>query len=142
MTSPSQRTMEHMRHEGWLVGVVEKWNMHVGPEACLHCGARRGIRQDLFGFADLIGVHPIDNNVVLVQATSGSNVAARLTKILTTPEVRDRARLWLSHPGRQLTIVGWKKYAKALDRKYWRPRWLYVTLHDLKIRPETETPPV
>ena len=46
--TPTARTLAAMRREGWTVQVVERWNPH----------AR--IRQDLFGWADLLAVHPGD----------------------------------------------------------------------------------
>ena len=45
-STPTARTLATMRQEGWTVQVVERWNPH----------AR--IRQDLFGWADLLAVHP------------------------------------------------------------------------------------
>jgi hypothetical protein len=44
MSSPTQRSLRHMRDLGYLVAVVEHWNPH----------AR--IRQDLFGWIDLLAI--------------------------------------------------------------------------------------
>ena len=43
MSSPTQRSLQHCRKNGWIAGVVEKWNQY----------AR--IRQDLFGPASGAG---------------------------------------------------------------------------------------
>ena len=68
--SPTQRTLEHLRKEGWpLVQVVERWNQF----------AKRRI--DLFGFVDVVAFHP-ERGWLLVQATSGSNSCARIKKIV------------------------------------------------------------
>lgn len=61
--------------------MVEKWNPH----------AR--IRQDLFGFADIVAVKTPDvagwweSATLYVQVTSGSNHAARRTKLRALPAV-------------------------------------------------------
>ena len=66
--TPTKLTLRHLRAEGWpLVEVVERWN----PQA--------RIRQDLFGFIDVLAVGP--RGVLAVQTTSAANVAARVRKI-------------------------------------------------------------
>lgn len=66
-TSPTQRTLKHMRDKGYTCQVVEHWNQY----------AR--IRQDLYGFIDVLCLG--ENEVVGVQATSYSNVSSRVKKI-------------------------------------------------------------
>ena len=65
MTSPTQRSLAHLRALGYRVAIVERWN----PFA--------RIRQDLFGVLDLLAVK--DGEILGVQVTSGSNVAARIS---------------------------------------------------------------
>jgi hypothetical protein len=65
--SPTQRSLEKLRQEGYLCQVVEKWNPH----------AR--IRQDLFGIGDILAIR--DTETLLVQTTSRGNVNARIRKI-------------------------------------------------------------
>ena len=48
--SNNQRTLRALRQEGYICGIVERFNPYVG----LH-----GIRQDLFGFVDIIAIKPI-----------------------------------------------------------------------------------
>jgi hypothetical protein len=66
---PTQRTLEHMRELGYVCAIVEKWNPH----------AR--IRQDMFGFIDVLCVKGED--IVGVQACSGAggDSAERVRKI-------------------------------------------------------------
>lgn len=45
-TSPLQRSLKYLREKGFLVGKVEKWN------------AFAKVRQDLFGFIDLVALKP------------------------------------------------------------------------------------
>ncbi len=90
--TPTELTLKQLRKEGYLVAVVEKWNSHVG------------IRQDLFGFGDILAVHPMGKVFMLVQATTNSNVAARLTKSKAVPNLG----LWLMAGG-VFEVWGWVK---------------------------------
>lgn len=65
-TSPTQRALKHWRALGYVCAIVERWNPHVR------------IRQDLYGFIDLLAVKGED--IVGVQACS-TRVAERVTKI-------------------------------------------------------------
>jgi hypothetical protein len=65
--SPTSRSLEKLRQDGYLCQIVEKWNPH----------AR--IRQDLFGIGDILAIR--DTETLLVQTTSRGNVAARVRKI-------------------------------------------------------------
>jgi hypothetical protein len=73
------------------------------------------VTRDFCGFADIIAFSA--DQTAAVQATSASNVAGRVAKI----EAEPRAWLWLQDPGREIWVVGWKRYATAVDRKFWRP---------------------
>ena len=68
-TSPLSRSKALLQDEGYLVAIVEHWN------------AFARIRQDLFGFLDLLAIR--ENEIVGIQVTSASNVAARVKKIST-----------------------------------------------------------
>ena len=107
-TSPTQRSLKNLRGRGWTVGVVEKWNAHI------RC------RQDLFGFADLLAFHEtVDCQLIvaLVQTTSGSNLAARRTKILAN----EYAQRWMRLGGKIL-LHGWAKRGPRGKRKVWTLR--------------------
>jgi len=66
-TSPTQYVLRELRKQGYLCQVTEHWN----PFA--------RIRQDLFGFVDVLAIK--DGETLAVQATSRSNVPARVRKI-------------------------------------------------------------
>jgi len=91
--SPTQNTLKKLRSEGWLVAVVEKWNPHAN------------IRQDLFGFIDLLAVRGTET--LAIQATSDPNVSSRVKKI--------KSEKLLLHfnavreAGWQVEVWGWKK---------------------------------
>jgi hypothetical protein len=92
-TTPTQRSLALLRKQGWTVAVSERWNPH----------AR--IRQDLFGFLDLVCIGP---TIIGIQTTSGTNVAARVRKILDTPA----ARQWLE-AGARVIVHGWRKLSNG-----------------------------
>lgn len=89
--SPTQLTLRHLRANGWpLVEVAEHWNPHAG------------IRNDLFGFIDVIAVRR--GETLGVQCTSATNVSARVRKIAEHPNV-DVVR----EAGWTLHVHGWVK---------------------------------
>lgn len=111
--TPTARTLAFLRSDlGMQAGVVEKWNPH----------AR--IRQDLFGFADLIACSPA-HGIVAIQATSGDNVSKRIAKIRNEP----RAVRWLESHGR-IWVVGWSKKGPRGKRKLWTPRIVEILRAD------------
>jgi hypothetical protein len=120
VASPTSRSLNYCRDQELIAGVVEKWNPH----------AR--IRQDLFGFIDLIVID--DEGIIGVQATSGSNAAARVKKILAEP----RARRWLEARCR-IEVWAWKK--KKIRRGGTAFRWVLekrpVTLEDFDLGSES-----
>jgi len=103
-TSPTQRSLKLLRSQGYLVAIVEHWNSYVK------------IRQDLWGFADLLAVRGDD--CLLVQTTSGPNVSARIAKIQAEP----KAALWLQSSNRRIVVHGWRKVGARGKRKLWECR--------------------
>ena len=102
-SSPTARTLALLRQEGWTAQVVERWNPYAK------------VRHDLFACIDVLA---INGSVVLgVQATSGSNVSARLSKIASLPS----AALWKASGG-LLEVWGWRKVGKQGERKRWEVR--------------------
>jgi len=89
--SPTQRSLDHARKMGWDAAITEHWNPH----------AR--IRQDLFGFGDIL-VFDDEPGVLFVQATSGSHVANRMRKLEEMPIVR----LAVSR-GNRVEVWGWRR---------------------------------
>lgn len=92
--SPTKRTLRYLRDLGYQADVVEHWNPH----------AR--IRQDLFGFIDVIAVSAA--GTLAVQATSGSNVSSRVAKIESHPNLRA-----VLDAGWQVVVHGWRKNSKG-----------------------------
>jgi len=91
--SPTQRSLAYLREQGYLVAIVEHWNPH----------AR--IRQDLWGWCDLLAIRK--NEVLAVQVTA-SAVSTRIKKIQesqTIAAVRDA--------GIRVEVHGWRKNSKG-----------------------------
>ena len=93
MSSPTSRSLELLRFLGYEAEVVEK----IIP------GTYR--KRDLFGCIDIVAVHA-RHGWLLVQTTSGSNVAARLRKCRSAL----RGHPALRHA--KVEVWGWQKYAK------------------------------
>jgi hypothetical protein len=88
--SPTQLSLEKLKEEGYTAQVVERWN------------AFARVRVDLFGFVDIIGLK--DGETLAVQATSYTNISARVKKI-TEHENLAAVR----KAGWRLEIWGWRK---------------------------------
>ena len=110
--TPTSRTLRHMRDDGWIAEVVEKWV----PMA--------RIRRDLFGCIDIVAVKA-GERICGIQATSGSNVNARIKKSLAEP----RLKTWLEAGGR-FAVMGWAKKGPRGGRKTWQPIWKEITHAD------------
>ena len=126
MISPTARTLAYLRKQGYLAAVVEKWV----PGA--------NIRQDLFGFADILAVYPgkvwqpssgsgsstvvKSKEFLLVQTTTAGNFSSRMKKAKGRPELG----IWLQAGGK-FEVHGW---SKGPDGK-WKVRVVMVMLEDL-----------
>lgn len=109
MSTPTQRTLAAARELGWHGAVVEKWNHFVKR------------RQDLMGCIDVILWRDGSDGVLGVQATSGTNHAARVSKIRTLLGEREDLRQWLM-AGNRVEVWSWSKMGKAGKRKTWTLR--------------------
>lgn len=90
--TPTQCSIKYLKSLGYTVAIVEKWNAHCK------------IRQDLFGFADLIAFNGTE--VILVQTTTDKNFAARRQKVMENPV----AAYWAANTfSRAVHVHGWKK---------------------------------
>ena len=92
-TSPTQRSLAHLREEGYHCEIVEKWNSFTKQ------------RKDLWGWCDILAIRK--NEVLAVQVTA-SAVSDRIKKIMasdTLPLVRDA--------GIRIVVHGWRRSAKT-----------------------------
>ena len=88
--TPTQLTLRKLREEGWTVEVVERWV----PGA--------NIRKDLFGFIDLMAIK--DEQTLAIQATSYSNMSARVKKIEASEHLTA-----VRKAGWSIWVIGWRK---------------------------------
>lgn len=100
--------MRLLRERGWPAQVVEHFNVWSNT------------RKDLFGFGDVVAIGP---RIVLVQTTTGGNLAARRKKILS--ERRREAEAWL-RAGGLIELHGWVKRGAR-----WEARTEMISLCDV-----------
>ena len=105
MTSITQRTLKYLRAAGYVCGIVEHWNSFCR------------VRQDLFGFIDIIAIDTKGKRIIAVQTTSGSHHSDRVTKI----KMEERAIDW-TEGGGSIMMISWTKAGEKGKRKAWTPR--------------------
>ena len=108
--TPKQRSLKYLRDRGFDCWDVEKF---IGAIKC---------RQDCFGFGDILAINMDDT--VMVQTTTGSNVAAHITKILENKY----ARKWLMSSRRHIVVHGWRMIGDRGKRKTWQVREEWIRL--------------
>jgi hypothetical protein len=108
--TPTQRTLKLLRDRGYTCAITEHWN------------GWAKVRQDLFGFIDIVAVKDGTVGVLAVQTTSGSNTSARVAKIQAEP----RASVWLA-AGNKIVVHGWRKVGPRGKAKKWECREIPVT---------------
>ena len=91
--SPTQRSLEHLREQGYFCAVVEKWNSFTKQ------------RQDLWGWCDILAIR--ENEVLAVQVTS-TGVAERIKKIEDSPTVA-----FVRSADIRIEVHGWRKNSKG-----------------------------
>ncbi len=124
--SPTTRSLDRLRKRGWTPGIVER---RLG----------KFVTVDLFGFADICAMK-LGEVPVLVQTTTGSNLAARRTKIYAS----DLAALALQS-GFRIVLHGWRKLKVKRGGKamVWTLREEEVTLAQVMLAraaPSMEVP--
>jgi len=108
--SPTARTLELLRRCGYLAEVVERWLPRVNR------------RRDLFRLADVLAVHPVRREIVLVQTTTADHLAHRLAKVKALPELAG-----LLAAGCKISLHGWKRQGTR-----WRVKIVNIRAEDLE----------
>jgi hypothetical protein len=117
MASPTQLTIRHYLERGYLVDVVERWV------------PRANIRRDLFGVIDLVAI-TADEPLIGIQATSISNVSARLAKARASAALA----VWL-RTGARFIVIGWAKRAGR-----WHPKIVEMRGDDMIVEVTVSIP--
>lgn len=100
--SPTQRSLKYWKGQSAYVAKTEHWN------AFAH------VRQDLFGFADLVVLRLDQKGVLAIQTTSAKNISSRVAKIQSLPA----AKAWLEADN-QIIVEGWSKKGPRGGKKVW-----------------------
>ena len=114
--SNTQRTLRALEQQGYISGIVEKFNPYAGPY---------GKRIDLFNFIDIISIMP--KGICAIQSC-GSDFRKHDRKILEN----EYAPEWLKAGG-HIELWSWRKVKKHPRKgklKVWRPRVKVYTLED------------
>ena len=117
--TPTERTLKHLKDQGYTTGKTEQWNKFAGPH---------GIRQDLFGFIDYIAM---DGKHVVGVQSCGTSYAEHERKIIE--DCREKAVLWLRSGG-QIMLIGWRKVLvkRGGKAKVYKPRIRFFELGDFE----------
>ena len=107
-TSPTQRSLKLLRDDGWTCAITEHWNQFAH------------IRQDLFGFCDILCMSPT-RGFMAVQTTSATNFSARVNKINAEP----RAAIFRASGGK-IVVHGWAKTGPRGKAKHWTCRVIAI----------------
>jgi hypothetical protein len=86
--TPTELSLRHLREEGWSADIVERRIPHAN------------ITHDWLGVADIIAIK--GGETLAVQATSASNVSARVKKIADSPNVAA-----IREAGIRIEVYGW-----------------------------------
>lgn len=122
--SPTKRTLDRARKQGFHADVVERW---IGPPG----NPRLRKRRDLFGFIDIIALDGSPGSLG-IQATTASNAASRVLKIRI--ECYELARTWLE-AGNRIQVWGWAKKGAKGVRKTWQVRIVDLQLDEFNGEP-------
>lgn len=102
--SPTARTLQELRKQGYMVGIVERFNRF---------GGKFGVRQDLYNLFDLMACKE-GFGIVGVQCGTGSGHQAHKRKIIE--EHKENTKKWLASGGR-IQIWSWRKLKKKRGGK-------------------------
>lgn len=92
MITTTQRSLAELRRRGYSPWIVEHWNPYAH------------VKKDLFGFLDIVALHPDRKGLLGVQTTTASNLLARVHKA----EKLEAFSLWVA-AGNDVEFHGWLK---------------------------------
>lgn len=113
--SPTSRSLQELRGQGYTCQIVEKfitWTNH---------------RIDLFGWIDIVAMKDGEQGLLGVQTTTGGHINERIKKAVALPEFK----LWLS-TGSRAVFHGWRKLKTPKDGRWWQVDRREITLKDLE----------
>jgi len=113
-TRATQRSLDHLRRNGWTVHIVEKYLPARGS-------MKFPRRIDAFGVGDILAMRPpmngLPGSIALVQCCPGPSHAKHKDKILEIPEFD----IWKKAGGR-VFLQSWAKKGARGEKKRWTMR--------------------
>jgi len=110
-----KRSRKHLKDRGYVVGKVGYYN------------ARIKRNKDLYGFLDLVGLHPCEKGVLGIQTTTSGHLAERVKKAENLEAYWD----WLGSSN-DVEFHGWRKIKhETKNIKIWKPRIIRVSWKDV-----------
>jgi len=91
--SPTQRSLEYLREQGYHCEIVEKWNSFTKQ------------RKDLWGWCDILAIRKDEVLAVQVTASAVANRIKKIQESTTVALVRDA--------GIRIEVHGWRKNSKG-----------------------------
>jgi hypothetical protein len=91
--SPTQRSLEYLREQGYHCEIVEKWNSFTKQ------------RKDLWGWCDILAIRKDEVLAVQVTASAVANRIKKIQESTTVALVRDA--------GIRIECHGWRKNSKG-----------------------------
>ena len=119
--------MRHLRQEGHICAVVERWLAYASRPTRPTGQGPPGIRQDLFGFIDIISLAP--DGIIGIQCTTGAGHPQHKAKILAN----EVAPEWIKSGGR-IQLWTWRKLLVKRGGKamLWTPRVEEIAMEDFQ----------
>jgi hypothetical protein len=116
--TPTQKTLKYLRDLDYHCDIVERWmKMPTHPAG--------GYRKDFLSIIDIIA---FDEHKTIGVQSCGQAFSEHLRKLHESPNTPK----WLSHPARELWLIGWRKLKvkRGGKAKRWSPRILEIGLND------------
>lgn len=95
--SPTQRSLRLLRQEGGCPAIVEKFNSFIK------------IRQDAWGFVDIISLNPSKGEITFVQVTTMAHLPEHREKCFANPNLKN-----LLDAGGVFELHGWRKLKEKI----------------------------
>jgi hypothetical protein len=106
-TLATQRSLKELRKRGWQCAIVEKW---LPPRGKM----KFGIRQDLWGFADILACKPDTHSFALIQTFPMARWKDHAEKLAAIPELQ----VW-KQTGGVVLMHGWRFGGPRGQKKQW-----------------------
>jgi len=109
--SPTSRTLEYVRSQGWVADTVERYLPYAG---------KFGKRKDFLNFADIIALG--EGSIIAIQSC-GQAFSEHHRKLTEDEKAAPNVRLWLKNGGRVI-LIGWRKVLlhRGGKARRWAPR--------------------